>query len=220
MNLIPILPMSLAAICALAYLVLVARPVGNLRSALKTLSVAMLALVAGLGQGPGFLVAALTLCALGDWLLSRNGEPAFKAGIVAFALGHLAYIALFVTYPGGDAAWLAISPQLWMFVGLAALVAGMAAILIRDAGALKIPVLIYIPILLGMAYAALGLPEGVLVLALVSALAFVSSDLVLALETFILPKDHALLRLTPYAVWPLYWGSQVGFVVAFTHSVL
>jgi len=210
----PILP--LAAACALAYLPLAARPASKMRSITKTLAVALLALVAATGQGPMLLVAALTLCALGDLLLSRDGEGAFMAGIGAFAAGHLAYIALFLTHPLADPTRLMQSPQVWFAAGFAALGVVMAVVLAPRAGALKGAVLGYIPIILGMGIAALAVPgQGLLVWVLPAALAFVASDLVLAFETFVLRDDHPLKRATPYVVWPLYWGAQAGFLTAF-----
>ena len=49
-----------------------------------------------------------------------------------------------------------------------------------------------------------------------AALAFVASDVVLAFETFVLPEGHRFRRIAPYAVWPLYWGAQLGFWYAFS----
>ena len=211
----PILP--LAAACALAYLPLAARPASKMRSIAKTLAVALLALVAATGQGPVLLVVALALCALGDFLLSRDGDGAFMSGIGAFAAGHLAYIVLFLTHPLVDPARLMQSPQVWFAGGFVALGALMAAVLAPRAGALKGAVLGYIPIILGMGIAALALPgQGMLVWVLPAALAFVASDLVLAFETFVLPGGHPLARVTPFVVWPLYWGAQAGFLTAFT----
>jgi uncharacterized membrane protein YhhN len=211
----PILP--LAAACALAYLPLAPRPSGKMRSITKTLAVALLALVAAMDQGPTLLVGALALCALGDWLLSRDGETAFMAGIGAFAAGHLAYIALFVSHSMADLGRLTQAPQLWIAGAFVLLGLAMAALLVPRAGALKGPVLGYIPIILGMGIAALVLPgQGALIWVLPAALAFVASDLVLAFETFVLPKDHPMLRATPFVVWPLYWGAQAGFLFAFT----
>ena len=80
---------------------------------------------------------------------------------------------------------------------------------------MKYPILGYIPVLLGMGYAALGLANGGLTWVLPAAIAFVLSDLALGIETFVLPPDHAALRFTPYLIWPLYWGAQVGFLAAF-----
>jgi uncharacterized membrane protein YhhN len=203
--------------CALVYLPLAPRPSGAMRSAIKTLAVALLAVAAVLGQGPALLVTALILCALGDWLLSREGEAMFMGGIAAFAGGHLAYIALFLTHPASDPAKLTQNPQVWIIGGFVLLGLGMAAVLAPRAGALKGPVLGYIPVILGMGVAALALPgQGGLIWVVPAALAFVASDIVLAIETFVLPGDHPVRRATPYVVWPLYWGAQAGFLIAFT----
>jgi len=210
----PLLP--LAAACAIAYLPLAPRPAGKMRSITKTLAVGLLALVVALTQGPLLLIVALGLCALGDLALSRDGEGAFMAGIAAFAAGHLAYVTLFLTHPLAAPLRITQAPQLWLAAGFVLLGLVMAAVLAPRAGALKGPVLGYIPIILGMGVAVLALPgQGMLVWALPAALAFVASDLVLAIEKFVLPEAHPLARATPYAVWPLYWGAQAGFFAAF-----
>ena len=90
----------------------------------------------------------------------------------------------------------------------------MARVLAPRAGALKGAVLGYVPVILGMAAAALTLPPGSGVFA--AACAFVLSDMVLAAETFVLAAGHPLRRVTPYAVWALYWGAQAGFLAAFS----
>ncbi|UWQ42554.1 lysoplasmalogenase [Leisingera aquaemixtae] len=203
-----------AAACALIYLVMAAQPPGLLRSVLKTASVALLALAALLAGAPWLLAVALGLCALGDLFLSRDGEGAFMAGVGAFAAGHLAYAVLFLTQEASDPARLLQMPGLAVAAVLLVLGLGMARILGPRAGALKGPVLAYIPIILGMGAAALTLPFGLGVFA--AACAFMLSDMVLAAETFVLPEDHALRRITPYAVWPLYWGAQAGFLAAFS----
>ena len=82
--------LAAATLCALAYLALTTRPAGAVRSLVKTAAVALLALAALMAQAPLVLVAALGLCALGDWLLSRDTQGTFIAGIAAFAAGHLA----------------------------------------------------------------------------------------------------------------------------------
>jgi len=209
--------LSLAAlICALAYLPLASRDPGTLRSTIKTAAVALLAAAAWVAQAPPLLILALAFCALGDWCLSRPGERAFMAGVVAFAAGHLVYIALFLGHALSDPARLAGGWRLAALVGLAVLGAAMAARLAPRAGALRLPVLIYIPIILGMGACALTLPpEGALARALPAALAFIASDLILAWEVFLARPGHRMLRLAPYAVWPLYWGAQAGFLAAF-----
>jgi hypothetical protein len=42
-----------------------------------------------------------------------------------------------------------------------------------------------------------------------------ASDLSLAFATVVLPKDHPALKVTPYAVWPLYWGAQALIMTGF-----
>jgi uncharacterized membrane protein YhhN len=197
-----------------AYLFLTARAESWLRSVTKTAAVALLALAALVLGLPALLVLALAACALGDLLLSRDGETAFMGGVGAFALGHLFYIALFLSQPEADPSRLLAWPAALAAVGLF-LLGGLAArSLAPKAGALKGPVLAYIPIILGMGLAALTLGEG-RGLILAAAFAFVFSDLILATEKFLLPGGHGLLRWTPYAIWVLYWGAQFGFFAAF-----
>ncbi len=203
-----------AAACALIYLPMAAQPPGFARSVLKTASVALLALAALLTGAPWLLAVALGLCALGDLFLSRDGEGAFMAGVGAFAAGHLVYAVLFLTRSEGDAGLLVQLPGAVILAVLAVLGLAMARVLAPRAGALKGPVLAYIPIILGMGAAALTLPFGSWVFA--AACAFMLSDMVLAAETFVLAEDHALRRITPFAVWPLYWGAQAGFLAAFS----
>ncbi|WP_170577430.1 lysoplasmalogenase [Ruegeria arenilitoris] len=204
----------LAAACALAYLPLSPRPASTLRSVLKTASVALLAVTALLGAGPLLLVVALLLCAIGDALLSGETDSTFMAGIGAFAAGHLAYIALFLTRPSSNLALIFDQPgYFWSLIILGIVV---ATLLAPRAGDLKGPVLGYIPIILGMGVAVLTLPEtGALRWALPAALAFIASDLILATEKFLLPKGHPAPKITPYLVWPLYWGAQAGLLIAF-----
>jgi uncharacterized membrane protein YhhN len=202
-----------AAANALGYLFLTARHASTLRTVTKTLSVAALAVIAGLA-GLWVLCLALALCAAGDALLSRETDQTFMAGIGAFALGHLAYIAVFLSHPASDLAL--ISAQILPLVMLIGLGVVMAILLPPRAGELKGPVLAYIPIILGMGIAALALPQsGALIWVFPAAMSFVASDLILATEKFLLRPGHPLLRITPYAVWPLYWGAQAGFVIAF-----
>lgn len=203
----------IGVICAVGYLPLAARPVGVLRSVVKTSAVAALAIAAGLAQAPVMLVAALAFCALGDWLLSRDGDGAFKAGVEAFAAGHVAYIMLFLLQPLADTTRIGQSPQIWIAGAFIVFGLIMAWLLAPRAGALRGPVLGYIPIILGMGVAVLALPGPGW--ALLAAIAFIASDMVLASEKFLLPDGHSALRWTPFVVWPLYWGAQAGFYIIF-----
>ncbi|MHA6262649.1 lysoplasmalogenase [Arenibacterium sp. CAU 1754] len=211
-------PFIIAALAALAYLPLAARPVGLVRSVLKTLSVAALAVGAFLAGAP-LSGVALALCALGDWLLSRDGDGAFMAGVGAFAAGHVAYIVLFLFQASSDWARLIETPALYIAIALAVLGVVMAPVLARRAGDLRGPVLGYVPIILGMGFAALTLPgKGPLVWVMPAAVSFIISDLVLASEKFLLPPAHSFLRFTPYVIWVLYWGAQAGFFFAFSQG--
>ncbi|RLK10205.1 lysoplasmalogenase [Ruegeria conchae] len=205
----------IAGACALAYLPLTPRPASALRSTLKTASVALLAGIALLANAPWLLILALTLCAIGDALLSRETDSTFMAGIGTFAAGHLAYIALFLTHPDSNLELIFDHPATFWSLIILGIV--MATLLAPRAGDLKIPVLAYIPIILGMGITVLSLPDtGVLRWALPAAMAFIASDLTLATEKFLLPAKHPALKLTPYLVWPLYWGAQAGFLITFT----
>lgn len=201
---------------ALGYLGLVKRGESLLRSVVKTGAVVLLALAAVVADAPGLLVLALCFCALGDWCLSRPGQRAFMAGIAAFAVGHLAYIALFLSHSAADFGRLVQFPNILIILGFILLGAVMVRLLAPRAADLRGPVLGYIPIILGMGVAVLVVdPVGVLALALPAALLFIFSDLVLAFETFLLAQDHTARRVTPWVIWVTYWGAQMLFLLAF-----
>ncbi len=201
----------LAAILALVYLIGFARAAPSLaKSLIKTGSVALLAVAPLAAGGPGWLVVALLFCALGDWLLADGREGAFMAGVGAFAAGHISYVALFLTRPEADVA--RIGDLWWLVLALAILGLVMARTLWAKAGAMRGPVMGYVPVILSMGVAVLALPLGLMHLA---AALFILSDTVLASDLFLLAKNHAARRVTPYVVWLTYWGAQMLFVVAF-----
>lgn len=161
----------------------------------KTASTALLALTALLADGPPLLIAGLALGAAGDFALSRPGQPAFLAGMGAFAAGHLAYIWLMWTPEGMGQIWplglamlaLAVSTEFW---------------LIPRTGELRWPVRAYVLIISLMALAALSLPPDQ-TLTRIGAGLFVLSDLLLAIHLFVAPRRWLALTL-----WPAYWGGQ------------
>ncbi len=204
-----------AAACALAYLPISNHPAGLMRTCVKTASVALLAIVAAAQSAPILLTLALVLCAVGDALLSRDTDETFMAGVGAFATGHLAYIALFLTLPFSDPSLIFDKPgYFWSLILLGIIIAPLLA---ARTGDLKIPVLAYIPIILGMGICVLALPDtDALRWALPAAIAFIASDLILATGKFLLPNGHPAAKVTPYLNWPLYWGAQAGFLIAFS----
>ncbi len=209
--------LAVAAVFAVVYLPMAAGAAGPFRSLSKTLSVAFLALAAALGGAPWLLVLALGLCAAGDFCLSEESETSFMAGVGAFAAGHLAYVALFLSIGESDPTRLISGAGPAFVAGFAVVGLFMAWLLAPRAGDLKVAVLAYVPIILAMGVAALTLPPVAgLALVLPAALAFMASDITLAFETFVLAEDHPARRATPYAVWPLYWGAQAAFLLAFS----
>lgn len=172
------------------------------KSVVKVASVAALVLAAPLLGAPWAIALGLALGALGDFWLSRRGEGAFLAGMAAFGLGHLAYAAAFwqagAGWPGmAWTGWLA-ALGLWAMLWLA-----------PRAGGLMWPVRGYIAIILAMAALAAGLPGHAL--ARIGAAAFVASDLILALEMFVL-RDGRLRRGAQRGLWALYWGAQAAIL--------
>lgn len=175
-------------------------PASWTKTLVKTLSVAALVPV-GLALGaPFWFVAGLALGAIGDGLLSRPSEHAFLAGMAAFVAGHLAYVAAFQTL---GAAWppaiplvvfllLALSTELW---------------LAPHTGALRWPVRGYVLVITAMGLAAFALPPGYEI-ARLGVLAFVLSDLILALDLFVLPDRTRLRPPLQRLLWALYWTGQ------------
>lgn len=190
---------------------------GWMKSAVKTTSVLGLALAAWLAGGPGLLLVALVACAFGDLLLSREGEGPFIAGVAAFAAGHVAYVLLFLDHAGRGPEMLSLPVAYTLASALVLLCGLMGWLLWHRVGALRVPVLAYIPVILAMGLAALGVPlTGALALVLPGALLFVLSDTVLALERFVLPRGHLMHRVAPFAIWPTYWGAQLLLTLSFT----
>ncbi|MDF1670008.1 MAG: lysoplasmalogenase [Roseovarius sp.] len=207
-----------AALCALIYLLKFCHsPASWAKTAVKTGSIAALLMFVILTNGPVLLIAALGFCGAGDYLLSRDNERAFLAGVGSFAAGHIAYIALFLTTPMARIDVLMTSGNVMIIAALVVYGAIMMRQLFRKAGALRYAVIGYVPVILAMGVAALCVPtSGMLRLVVPSALLFMISDSVLAGELFLLRDDHPLRRATPYVVWSFYWLAQFGFLLAFS----
>ncbi|MCP5080611.1 MAG: lysoplasmalogenase, partial [Alphaproteobacteria bacterium] len=150
---------ALAALCAVIYLLRYCwQPASWPKSTIKTASVLLLAVASYLAYSPIWLTLALALCALGDYLLSRDSEATFLAGVGAFAAGHIAYITLFVTHSAAQPERMFMGPRLWVICFLAALALSVAKVRYSRAGDLRFAVLAYVPIIVGMGIAALVLP--------------------------------------------------------------
>ena len=150
----------------------------------------------------------LALGALGDLCLALRSERAFLAGVAAFGLGHLAYAGGFLLRSGeigfdgvgvGEAGILA---------ALLGLLASTEVWLAPRTGPLQGPVRGYVALIGLMGLAALLLPkaEGQGILRL-GAVLFVASDLMLALQLFVV-RDAGVRRGLSLALWPAYWAAQ------------
>lgn len=185
------------------------RPASIAKSVVKTTSIAMLALFAFLLNAPMFLIFGLSFCALGDLLLSRDTDRLFLFGLIAFAIGHVFYILLFLGDPIGDPRILIVMP--WVLLGASMLAIGviMAKVLWPVAGDLRVPVMIYITIIMAMGLSAISLNTNGVHIAFYGALIFIISDTILSAELFLLPKDHPIRRVSAMLVWAFYWLAQV-----------
>lgn len=192
-----------SGLLALYYLFVVERPPSHRRTIVKTGSVALLAVLAFIEGGPILLVAALALSAIGDACLAYRSDRAFMGGLVAFLLGHLAYVALFML--GGSGIDAVTGWRMALAVVMILAVAGSIATLWRGVpGALKLPVVVYSLAILGMGIASLTVPNPVVTL---GAVLFMASDSLLAIGRF--RGDLAEGRgWMPYAVWALYYLAQ------------
>ena len=150
---------------------------------------------AGSGYGRTVLVA-LALSWLGDMLLIPRSKRIFRAGILAFLLGHVAFVAAFLGR--------GVDPGV---VGGTLVLALVAAVLVgrwllpRVPPQLKPAVMGYIVVISIMVPSALGTGHRMIAL---GAVAFYLSDLSVARERFVAPGFINRL-------WglPLYYGAQL-----------
>lgn len=170
-----------------------------------SLAFVLLALAAGgLDSAYGRAVTAgLALCMLGDILLIPKSEKTFLAGMGAFAAGHAAYIAAFLTIGGPPG----------MLIGIAAAVlvvtfGGVVRWLWPHLGSFRLPVAGYCLIIGAMAIASFMTISpaggGPYWIAAAGAAGFAVSDIAVARDQFVQPGFINRL-------WglPLYYGAQL-----------
>ena len=161
----------------------------------KPLTVILIILIASLRKNPVSefyryaVVAGLVFSLMGDILLMLPRER-FIAGLASFLLAHLFYIAAF-TLEG------ARSPGLLYALPFAVYGLVMLRVLLPGLGRLKAPVIIYMPVIMLMAWQAfcrwMTTAQRGSALAFMGALLFVISDSVLALNRFKRPLQSAQL---------------------------
>ena len=150
------------------------------------------------GSTPGrWLLVALALGLAGDVFLLGDSLGRFRAGLGAFLLGHLAYLACFARLglPGAAWSWLGV---VVLVVVLAATRRVLPATLRLDGPALAAPVAVYMVVIAVMLLGAWWTGRPVVA---VGAAVFVVSDAVLSVDRFVRPLPHAhLLVMVTYHV--------------------
>ena len=160
----------------------------------------------------GWVVLGLVLGAIGDVCLMLPQERAFLAGLVAFLLGHVAYVVAFacVVDPfGGPPGWLD-GPM----AALAPIPALAGAVVLRwlwpHLGRLRGPVIAYVVVITTMVVGGLAVrvhgttAASDRTLLCAGAIAFFLSDLAVARERFVVSD-----RWNRYLGLPVYYGAQV-----------
>ncbi|MFN2205360.1 MAG: lysoplasmalogenase [Candidatus Promineifilaceae bacterium] len=154
------------------------------------------------------VISGLLLSAVGDVLLSWSDET-FLLGLIAFLLGHVAYIAAFLSdsrglYPGRALLAYAYGALAYGYLYTAG-----------DLGAMTLPVLAYVMVICTMLWRAscrVGAP-GVYArsawIGLAGAAFFTLSDTLLALGMFAGQRP-----LGPHAVIITYWIGQLGIALS------
>ncbi len=201
----------LSVVAAATYLFGLEQPRSWKLSLAKTVSVALLAVIAAYQNAPLLLIVGLGLSALGDFFLSRDGERNFLFGLGSFLTAHIAYIPLFYGIGGGVGALLS-----WKLVPALALIVlslGMLSILMsRVDSAMRAPIVVYIGAILLMGLAALTTSNP---LVIAGALAFMASDTILSWEKFVETGVSVRRRAMRVAVWVLYYVAQVLILLGF-----
>ena len=160
-----------------------------------------------------YLLVGLIFCLIGDVCLALPGEKIFKAGLVAFLIGHVFYIFSFLTLtrisqwvsPGG---LISLGISAWVFFWLRPYLQSMFG-----------PVLIYILVITVMLCGAWGVfwqspfPISGRALLFIGALCFYLSDIFVARDKFL--KEEFRNRLIGL---PLYYAGQ--FLLAFSIGFL
>lgn len=200
-------------ILAALYLLLRARALRNGRpagaypgswliKALPVLWLAMLAWRADGGPALQLLAVGLLCSAVGDIVLEWDRRRLFAAGLGAFLLAHIWYIAALTA----DAAFQVPPRAVAGLIGVAAF--GLGSALWPRLGSLRIPVLLYIAVITGMALTAVSRLPFNLSLTL-GALLFMLSDALIAVDKFLRPvpgRDWAIMTTYYAAQWLLWRG--------------
>lgn len=152
------------------------------------------------------LAAGLLFGALGDALLAWRPET-FLYGALAFLIGHLFYIALFLRAGVGVRAALKQPPRLIGALALIAAAIVMTSLLVPRENAMFAPLAVYTGVLTLMALCSFTLPA-TRWLVMAGAVLFFISDGFVAANLFNPLEDQTLAHWRSFAGWMLYWAGQ------------
>ncbi len=151
------------------------------------------------------IMVGLVFSAIGDYfMLTKDG---FIWGLSSFLVGHLCYIAAFSS-GGADLKPLRLIPFLALGIGI-------MSFLWSGLGDLRVPVVVYVAVILTMGWRAAArvgyageLPRGQWA-GLIGAVSFIVSDSLIAFNKFNapIPFEHLFIMLT-------YWAGQLGIAVS------
>lgn len=160
-----------------------------------------------------WLLLGLLLCVLGDVLLEASAET-FLFGLIAFLLGHVAYIVMFTRDSHKLFLWRAL-----LAYGYGVLIFGYL-VTQGDLGDMTVPVVFYVLVIMTMLWRAAsrvgvaGIGRFSAQIGLIGALLFAFSDSVLAINRFAVD-----LPLSGYIVIITYWLGQTGIAMSARRDV-
>lgn len=176
----------------------------------KASSIVILGLIALFGNSR-LLAAGLLFGALGDALLAWSPDT-FLYGALAFLIGHLFYITLFLRAGIGIPAALKQPPRLIAAIALIAACIGMTYLLVPRDNPMFAPLAVYTGVLTLMALCSFTLPlERRLVM--LGAVLFFISDGFVAWNMFHHDPDPTLAYWRSFAGWMIYWAGQAAMCV-------
>jgi len=152
-----------------------------------------------------FITMGLVASWLGDLALSLRGQRAFLAGLVAFTLAHLFYVAGFLARSSMDVGAIVIAGAV-MAVTATAIVRWLSPFVPDE---LKTPVTVYIGIITVMVVASFG-TSGVIADPRIptAAVLFMISDVLVARQQFVAPT-----RWNRIVGLPTYYAAQALFAI-------
>lgn len=177
----------------------------------KASSIVLLGLIALFARSR-LLATALFFGAIGDALLAWDPERTFVYGAIAFLIGHLFYIALWLRTGIGVAAALRQPPRLIAAVLLVVASVVMTSLLVPQNNKLFVALATYTGVLTLMALCSFTLPTTRWLVMLGAVLFFISDGFV-AWNMFHHDPDPTLAYWRSFAGWMIYWAGQAAMCI-------